>query len=154
MERLKPAADIATPRLPPQNLEAEECVLGAILLDNQAIAKAMELVIEEHFYRTSHKKIFRAMLDLSERGEPIDHITLTNSLSTKGELESVGGSAYLAELVQIVPSAANIRYHCKIVQEKALLRGLISTATEVITRGYDGVGPADDLLDFAEREIF
>src|SRR6185436_16947050 len=94
------------------------------------------------------------MLDLSEHGEVIDQITLTEHLKGKGELESVGGAAYLAELVQAVPTAANIRYHSKIVRDKALLRGLIGTSTEVITRGYDGTGSVDDLLDFAERSVF
>ncbi|MBI4402257.1 MAG: replicative DNA helicase, partial [Nitrospirae bacterium] len=146
--------DLSEPRLPPQNLEAEQSVLGAILLDNASMAKAMEALTEEDFYRTAHRKIYQAMLDLSEHGEVIDQITLTENLKTKGELESVGGSAYLAELVQVVPTAANIKYHCKIVREKALLRGLISTSTEVISRGYDGTAPVDDLLDFAERSVF
>jgi replicative DNA helicase len=146
--------DLGDPRLPPQNLEAEQCVLGAILLDNGAMAKAMELLTEDDFYRTAHRKIYSAMLDLSEHGEAIDHITLTEHLKGKGELETVGGSAYLAEVVQIVPTAANIRYHCKIVRDKALLRGLIGTSTEVITRGYEGSSAVEDLLDFAERSIF
>src|SRR5207248_1023187 len=93
---------------------------------------------DEAFYRTAHRKIYLAMLDLSEHGEVIDQITMTECLKAKGELESVGGAAYLAELVQAVPTAANIKYHCKIVRDKALLRGLIGTSTEVITRGYDG----------------
>lgn len=146
--------DFSDPRLPPQNLEAEQSVLGAILLDNASLAKAMEVLTEEDFYRTAHRKIYMAMLDLSEHGEIIDQITLTEHLKTKGELEAVGGAAYLAELVQIVPTAANIRYHCKIVREKALLRNLISTSTEVIARGYEGAVQADDLLDFAERSVF
>lgn len=146
--------DLSEPRLPPQNLEAEQSVLGAVLLDNAALAKAMEVVAEEDFYRTSHQKIFRAMLDLSEHGEVIDLITLSEHLKTRGELEAVGGAAYLAELVQAVPSAANIRYHCKIVHDKALLRGLIGTSTEVIARGYDGTAPVEELLEFAEHAIF
>lgn len=147
-------SDLSEPRLPPQNLEAEQSVLGAILLDNDAMAKAMELLTDEDFYRSAHRKIFLAMLDLSEHGEAIDHITLTEHLKTRGELESVGGAAYLAELVQGIPTSANIRYHCKIVRDKALLRGLISASTEVITRGYDGASSVDDLLDFAERSVF
>jgi replicative DNA helicase len=146
--------DSSDPKLPPQNLEAEQCVLGAILLDNASMAKAMELLTEDDFYRTAHRKIYSGMLDLSEHGEAIDQITLTEHLKGKGELESVGGSAYLAELVQVVPTAANIRYHSKIVRDKALLRGLITTSTEVISRGYEHAGSVDDLLDFAERSIF
>ncbi len=146
--------DLSEPKLPPQNLEAEQSVLGAILLDNGALAKAMELLSEEDFYRTAHRKIYRAMLELSEIGEVIDHITLTERLKARGELEAVGGAAYLAELVQAVPSAANIRYHCKIVRDKALLRGLISMSTDVIARGYEGLAPIDELLEFAEQAVF
>jgi replicative DNA helicase len=148
------ASDLSDPRLPPQNLEAEQSVLGAILLDNAAMAKTMEILTDEDFYRTSHRRIYQAMLGLSEHGEVIDQITLTEHLKARGELESVGGAAYLAELVHVVPTAANIRYHSKIVRDKALLRGLISTSTEVISRGYDGTGAVDDLLDFAERSVF
>ncbi|MGH7260103.1 MAG: replicative DNA helicase [Nitrospiraceae bacterium] len=146
--------DLSDPRLPPQNLEAEQSVLGAILLENTAMSKAMEVLTEEDFYKTAHRKIYLAMLDLSEHDEVIDQITLTEHLKGKGVLESVGGAAYLAELVQMVPTAANVRYHCKIVRDKALLRGLIGTSTEVITRGYDGTGSVDDLLDYAERSVF
>jgi replicative DNA helicase len=152
-ERITPP-DQSTPRLPPQNLEAEQSVLGAILLDNASMAKAMEMLTEDDFYRTAHRKIYMAMLELSEHGEVVDQITLSEHLRTKGELETVGGSAYLAELVQAVPTAANARYHCRIVRDKALLRGLISTSTEVISRGYEGTAPIDDLLDFAERSVF
>lgn len=147
-------SDQSDPKLPPQNLEAEQSVLGAILLDNAAMAKAMEIITEDDFYRTAHRKIYTAMLDLSEQGEVIDQITLTEHLKIKGELESVGGSAYLAELVQVVPTAANIKYHCRIIRDKALLRGLIGISTEVISRGYDGTASVDDLLDYAERSVF
>ena len=118
MKPLSPV-DLAEPRLPPQNLEAEQSVLGAILLDNSAMAKAMELLTAEEFYRTSHRKIYQAMLDLSDRGEVIDQITMTEALRARSELEAVGGAAYLAELVQVVPTAANIRYHSKIVRDNA-----------------------------------
>ena len=149
-----PGIDLSQPRLPPQNVEAEQSVLGAVLLDNQAMAKAMELIVEENFYRTAHRKIYRAMLELSDTGEVIDQITLTERLKAQGELEAVGGAAYLAELVQIVPSSANVRYHSKIVRDKALLRELLHTSTEVLTRGYEGTAPIDELLDFAERSVF
>ncbi len=146
--------DLSDPKLPPQNLEAEQSVLGAILLENASMAKAMEILTEEDFYRTAHRKIFAGMLELSEAGEVIDQITLTERLALKGELESVGGAAYLAELVQAVPSAANVRYHSKIVRDKALLRGLIRTSTDIISRGYEGSAQIDDLLDYAERTVF
>ncbi len=148
------AVDLSQPKLPPQNVEAEQSVLGAVLLDNSAMAKAMELLVEDNFYRTSHRKIYRAMLELSEVGEVIDQITLTERLKAQGEIEAIGGAAYLAELVQSVASSANIRYHCKIVRDKALLRELIHTSTEVLTRGYEGTSSVDDLLDFAERSVF
>ncbi len=148
------AVDLSQPKLPPQNLEAEQSVLGAVLLDNSAMAKAMELLVEEHFYRTSHRKIYRAMLELSEVGEVIDQITLTERLKAQGEIEAIGGAAYLAELVQSVASSANIRYHCKIVRDKALLRELIHASTEVLTRGYEGTSSVDELLDFAEESVF
>jgi replicative DNA helicase len=141
-------------RLPPQNLEAEQSVLGAIMLDNASLSKAFEVITEEDFYRGSHRMIYQAMVELSDASEVVDQITLTALLKSKGQLEQVGGGAYVAELVQAVPSASNIRYHCKIVREKSLLRGLIRTATEVVTRGYDEVGQSDDLLEYAEREIF
>ncbi len=146
--------DLSDPKLPPQNLEAEQSVLGAILLENSSMAKAMEILTEEDFYRTAHRRIFAGMLELSEGGEVIDQITLTERLALKGELEAVGGAAYLAELVQAVPSAANVRYHSKIVRDKALLRGLIRTSTDIISRGYDGSAQIDDLLDYAERTVF
>ena len=146
--------DLSQPRLPPQNLEAEQSVLGAVLLENTAMARAMEILTEGDFYRTAHRRIYTGMLELSEQSEVIDQITLTERLKRTGALEEVGGAAYLAELVQTVPTAANVRYHCKIVRDKALLRGLITTSTEVVTRGYEGMSSVDDLLEFAERSVF
>ena len=146
--------DPSTLRLPPQNLDAEQSVLGAVLLDASALHQALELITEEDFYRGAHHLIYQAMMGLADSNEAIDQITLTACLKSKGQLEQVGGGAYVAELVQAVPSASNIRYHCKIVRDKALLRGLIRTAAEVVTRGYDEVGQSGDLLEYAEREIF
>ncbi|NKB81008.1 MAG: replicative DNA helicase [Nitrospirales bacterium] len=147
-------AEISELRVPPQNLDAEQSILGAVLLDNDSLAKTLELLSEEDFYRGAHRIIYRAMVEISERHEVVDQITLTNHLKSKSELEQVGGATYLAELVQIVPSASNIRHHCKIVREKALLRGLIKTATTVVSQGYEEVGQTEDLLEYAEREIF
>ena len=146
--------DSSTVRLPPQNLDAEQCVLGAILLENSALSKAFEVITEEDFHRGGHRMIYQAMVELSDRQEVVDQITLTEHLKSKGQLDQIGGSAYIAELVLVVPSASNIRYHCKIVREKSLLRGLIRTATDVVTRGYDETGQSEDLLEYAEREIF
>jgi len=147
-------SDISGVRVPPQNLEAEQSVLGAILLDNAALNRSMEILSEEDFYRTANQIVYRSMMGLSERNQPVDQITLTDYLRGTGELEQVGGASYIAELVQMVPSAANIRYHCQIVRDKSLLRGLVRTATEVVMRGYEGTTQTDELLEFAEREIF
>jgi replicative DNA helicase len=140
-------------RLPPQSLEGEMSVLGGILLENEALNKALELLRPEDFYRESHRKIFSALIELSELGEPADLVTLTAALQKKGELETVGGSAYLGNLVDYVPTAANIAYYCRLVKEKALARHIISVSTEIATRGYDG-GDIEQVLDWAEKSIF
>ncbi len=147
-------SEITGVRVPPQNLEAEQSVLGSILLDNAALNRSLEIVSEEDFYRTAHQMVYRSMVALSERNEPVDQITLTDYLRGTGELEQVGGASFIAELVQMVPSAANIRYHCQIVRDKSLLRGLVRTATDVVMKGYEGTTNTDELLEFAEREIF
>ncbi|MCM2359239.1 MAG: replicative DNA helicase [Geobacteraceae bacterium] len=141
-------------KLPPQSLEAEMSILGGILLDNEAINRTLEILVPEDLYRESHRKIFRAMIDLNDRGEPCDLITLTSILKKKGELEEVGGGAYLANLVDYVPTAANIAYYCKIVKEKGVTRKLISAATEIVTRGYDDQVEVEELLDRAQQTIF
>ncbi|MEW6714671.1 MAG: replicative DNA helicase [Nitrospirota bacterium] len=147
----------ALDRLPPQNIEAEQSVLGAILLENEALPSAMELLVPDDFYKEAHKKIFSAMLDLYEKNEPIDLITLTERMSGKNELESVGGAAYLSAIVNQVPTSANVKYHSKIVKEKAILRNMITTATEIIQMGYTPEISGQDvneLLDVAETKIF
>ncbi len=146
--------EISDVRVPPQNLEAEQSVLGAILLDNAAMNRSMEILSDEDFYRTANQMVYRSMVGLSERTQPVDQITLTDYLRGTGELDQVGGASYIAELVQMVPSAANIRYHCQIVREKSLLRGLVRTATDVVMKAYEGTTKTDELLEFAEREIF
>jgi replicative DNA helicase len=141
-------------KVPPQNLEAESSVLGGILLENEAINQVLELLRPEDFYRESHRKIFRAMIVLSDRSEPVDVITLSECLKGRGELEAVGGSAYLASLNDFVPTAANIAYYARIVREKSILRHLINAATDVATQGYEGTGNVEQLLDSAEKAIF
>jgi replicative DNA helicase len=128
-------------------------VLGGILLENEALNKALELLRPEDFYRESHRKIFSALIQLSEQGEPADLVTLTAALQKNGDLQVVGGSAYLGTLVDYVPTAANIVYYCRLVKEKALARQLINVATEIATRGYDG-GEIEQTLDWAEKSIF
>ncbi len=141
-------------RVPPQHIEAEELVLGAILLDNQALNKVLEVLSPTAWYREAHRKIFQAMIDLSETNDAIDQITVCERLRRRNELEQVGGAAYLAQLVARVPTAANVRHHAKIVQEKALLRNLITAATDIVASGYQDAEKVDDLIDQAERKIF
>jgi replicative DNA helicase len=141
-------------RVPPQNVEAEESVLGAILLDNEAINQAIETLTAEDFYREAHRSIYRAMVELSDRNQPVDAITLTDALKAKGALEQVGGPGYIAQLAMRVPTAANIAYYSRIVREKAVLRTLASTATEIASAAYDGQPQVDEFLDEAEHRIF
>ncbi|HUR71747.1 MAG TPA: replicative DNA helicase [Candidatus Limnocylindrales bacterium] len=141
-------------KIPPQNLDAESSVLGGILIENEAVNVVLETLRPEDFYRESHRRIMRAMIEITDRSEPVDLITLSDYLKSKNELESVGGTAYLASLADFVPTAANIAYYVRIVHEKAILRNLISTATEIATRGYDEQGNVDEFLDSAEKIIF
>lgn len=150
MKQLETALD----RLPPQNIEAEQSVLGAILLENEILASVVEMLAPEDFYKDSHKKIFLAMLDLYKKNEPIDLITLTEQLSRREQIEEIGGASYLSHIVNLVPTSANIKYHSKIVKEKSLLRNLIKTTTEIITMSYDESIEINELLDVAETKIF
>jgi replicative DNA helicase len=145
--------EIQTHRLPPQNLEAEMSVLGGVLLENEALNRALEFLRTEDFYRESHRKIFNALIILGDRSEPADLVTLTAVLKDRGELEAVGGSTYLATLVDYVPTAANINYYCKLVKEKSVARKLIEASTTIATRGYEG-GDMEEILDQAEKSIF
>lgn len=146
-------ADVPSHRLPPQSLEGEMSVLGGVLLENEALNKALEILRPEDFYREGHRKIFTALIALSEKGEPADLVTLTAMLQQTGDLEAIGGGGYLATLVDYVPTAANIVYYSRLVKEKALARRLIQVATEIATRGYEG-GDVEADLDWAEKSIF
>ncbi len=141
-------------RTPPYSEPAEQAVLSAMLLDTDAVLRATEFVDESMFYREGHRRIFRAMLSLSERGEVIDPLTLAEELSRKGELEAAGGREYIAYLVDVVPTAANIEYHAKIVREKALRRRLIEVSTAIVSEAFDSSRSAPELLDEAEHRIF
>ncbi len=141
-------------KVPPQSLDAEESVLGGILLDPHSLDRVIELMSEEDFYRETHRKIFRSMVALSERGEPIDLITLTDTLRAKGDLQQIGGATYLAELQEKIPSAANIAHYARIVREKAILRGLINVCQDIAGRCYSGPEEIDQFLDEAERLIY
>jgi replicative DNA helicase len=146
--------DTSLHRLPPQNLEAEQSILGGILLDNHSMNAALEILTVKDFYSEAHRKIFSAILQLSDRNEPSDLITLSNLLKDKNQLDQIGGAAYLASLVDNIPSAANIAYYAKIVREKSVLRRLISTATDILAKSYNTGAEVDDVLDEAEHAIF
>ncbi len=141
-------------KIPPQNLEAEQSILGSILLDNSAINSVLEILSKSDFYSEAHRKIFSVMIESSEKNEPVDLITLSNALRDRKLLDSVGGTSYLASLVDNVPSAANVANYAKIVKEKAILRGLIGSATEIITSCYETGSDVDQVLDRAEHSIF
>ncbi|HJV66073.1 MAG TPA: replicative DNA helicase [Geomonas sp.] len=141
-------------KLPPQSLEAEMSILGGVLVDNEAINRVLEMLTPDDLYRESHRKIMRAMIELNERGEPCDLITMTTILRKKGELEEVGGGAYLATLVDYVPMAANIAYYCKIVKEKCITRKVISAATDLVSKGFEDKVDVEELLDTAQKVIF
>ncbi len=146
--------NVSSHKMPPQNIEAEQSVLGGILIENGAIHKVMEILTPDDFYREAHQKIYNSLLDLSERDEPADLITLTNELRKKDQLDSIGGASYVASLIDTIPTAANIEYYARIVKEKAILRKLIETATDIVTQGYEDRQDVEGLLDEAERAIF
>jgi replicative DNA helicase len=145
---------VATLRALPQSFEAEVSVLGGVLLDNNVLRAVGDVVLPEHFYRESHAQIFRAMLELADRAEPIDLVTLAEELRRHGALEQVGGPAYLSTLLGAVPTAANAQHYAKIIAEKALVRRVITICTEVADEGYAEVPSALDYVDRAEQRIF
>ena len=147
-------AEAFSTRSAPWSNDAEQAVLGAMLLDQDASLSAAQLLTDDMFYREAHRRLFRAMVSLTERRVVIDHITLRDELIRRGELDSIGGYDYVAELADSVPTAANLEYHATIVKEKAILRKLIETATGIITEAYDGHTTASELLDAAESRIF
>ncbi|MBJ6361662.1 replicative DNA helicase [Paenibacillus sp. GCM10012307] len=145
--------DLMFERVPPQNLEAEQAVLGSVLLQSEALIAAMERIRSEDFYSTAHQMIFEVMVDLGEANQPIDLVTLTASLQDKQQLEEIGGVSYLAKLVGSMPTAANVDYYAQIVEEKAMYRKLIRTATQIVTNGYAGSDDIGMLLSEAEQKI-
>lgn len=140
-------------RTPPHNNEAEQSVIGAIFLDPQTLINASEILRPEDFYRVAHQKIFATMIDLSDKGQAVDVVTVTEELSAKKELENVGGISYLTELANAVPTAANIVYYARIVEEKALLRRLIKVATSIVEDGYTREDEVEALLAEAEKKM-
>jgi replicative DNA helicase len=144
----------APSKLPPQHLEAERSVLGGMLLQNDAIHRVVEFLRPEDFYRESHRQIFQAIIDLYQKNEPADIVTVTNVLKKDGALEDVGGASYLSELVDNVPTTANIASYGRIIREKAIIRHLINGASDIIAKGYEDHGDVDEYLDSAEKIIF
>lgn len=146
--------DKITGKLPPQNIEAEVAVLGALMLDENAVLKVADFLSPEDFYRTAHRKIFEAMLKLYEKQEPVDILNVSNVLSERGKLEDIGGSAYLAELVGAVASASSVVSYAKLIQKKATLRRLIEAANDIGELGQSQDEDVEKVLDEAEKRLF
>ncbi len=141
-------------RLPPQNLDAEQAVLGSMLLEEDAIVRAAELLEEAAFYKDAHRKIFATLLTLYRASVPVDLVTITDELGRRNLLDGIGGPSYLATLTSVVPTAANVEHYCRIVKQKAILRSLIRASTQIATDCYEGAHDPDRLLDKAESLIF
>lgn len=140
-------------RVPPQNIEAEQSVLGAMLIDKNAVIQVMENLRPEDFYREAHRVIFTVMAGLQANNEPVDLITVTDGLKKIDKLEAVGGVSYITMLADSVPTAANVKYHAQIVEEKSVLRQLVEGGTQIAALGYEGAEDARDILDSAEKMI-
>src|SRR3990170_3148882 len=143
-------ADVKPPAAP----EIEAAILGAMMIEKEAVPKAIELLTPQSFYLREHRLIFEAMQSLFETGEPLDTVTVYEELKKRNQVEEIGGAVYLSKMSQNISSAANVQYHAKIVLEKEILRGLISSAHEIASSAYSGNEDAFDLLDEAERKIF
>ena len=141
-------------KIPPQSVEAEVAVLGSMLLDKDAIDHAIELLDETSFYKTAHAKIYSTIVKLYDKNKTVDIVTLIEELRNSAALDEVGGPAYIASITSSIPTSANIEHYAKIVREKAILRNLISTATQIVSESYDVTSTVDALLDKAERMIF
>jgi replicative DNA helicase len=140
-------------RVPPQNIEAEQAVLGAILIEADALTTVTELLVPFDFYRKTHQMIYEAMLKVAESGEPVDLVTVTAELQDAGQIEEIGGVAYLANLANSVPTAANVDHYSALVREKSVMRRLINTATKIATTGYEGGVDVAEMIDDAEKRI-
>ena len=151
---LPATADPHGSRQTPWSEEAEQAVLGAMLLDQDAALKAAQLLSDTAFYRDAHRRLFRAMLLILEKGDIIDPLVLRDVLQRRGDLEAAGGVEYVAELLDMVPTAANVEYHCRIVKDRALRRRLIDAGSAIVQNAYEGPDEVDTLLDTAEQRIF
>ncbi len=151
---MKDKKDPSLYNIPPQNTEAEQSILSAILIDNNALLDVIDLLTAEDFYKSAHQKIYSGMLDLFDKGEPVDLVTLANHLNEKNYLEDAGGASYLARLVDSIPLAVNAQHYAKIIHEKAALRRLIEKANAIAKRCFKDEGDVDEVIDFAEASIF
>lgn len=140
-------------RVPPQNIEAEQSVLGAMLIEKEAIPKVMEILRDTDFYREAHRVIFNAMLELYNKNEAVDMITVTEILKRDNKLEDVGGIAYVTSLANAVPTTANVTYHASIIEEKSILRQLVSVSTQIASMGYEANDDVKNIIDSAESKI-
>lgn len=141
-------------RTVPQAVDVEQAILCAMMLDKEAIARAIETINETFFYKENHKQIYLSLVELYDRHEPVDLYTLTEMLQKRDQLEKTGGAYYLAEIANAVPSSANVTYHLKIIKEKAIARKLITACTGIMSEAYEQQKEADELLDYAEKSIF
>ena len=141
-------------RIPPHDIEAEQAIIGSMLTDKDAVIAAIEILREQDFYREDNRIIYSAILNLYNRSEPIDIITLKAELKSMGKLEAVGGLEYIVQLPDRVPTTSNVEQYIKIVEEKSMLRALIKTADELITLGYDPTQEVEQVIDTAEKKIF
>jgi len=140
-------------RIPPQAIEAEQSVLGAVLFDNAALDSAAEIISADDFYRETHREIFRAMVELSARNHPVDAITMTDALRSKGVLDQIGGPAYIAELADAVPTALHVKHYARIVRGKALMRAMATVASDIAAAAYEPNSSPEDFIEAAERRI-
>lgn len=141
-------------KVPPHDIEAEQAVIGSMLTDKDSVISALEILKPEDFYREDNKVIFGAIVNLYNKAEPIDIITLKSELVSLGKFEQIGGLEYLAELPDKVPTTANVEKYIKIVEEKSMMRNLIKTANELVNLGYDEAQDVEDIMDSAEKKIF
>ena len=141
-------------RKPPQSIEAEQSVLGGVLLDNSALDQILDVVREEDFYRDAHRKIFAVMVDMSNKEEAIDYLTLQERLKQRGQLEEVGGAGYISTLTDLIPTSANITHYANIVRDKAIARRLIHASSEILRHGFEASEELPEYVDLAERLIF
>jgi replicative DNA helicase len=140
-------------RLPPQSPEAERAVLGSMLRDNAVIGDVVVVVRPDNFYADAHQKIFQAIVDLYDKGAPVDMVVLAEELKQRGQIEDIGNYGYLSQLWDGAPTAANALYYAKIVRDRAVVRNLIHASTEILRDAYDQAAPADEMLESAERKI-